>query len=145
MANLAYYFTFSYRDARQPERYTEDLAEAILQWRSAHNTSCLFFEDLGSTLIVWICDLLLHTLTELTGVDKDIYVRCGRASSRAGLREAFPALNEAGIDASLQRLLEARLIVYFDGIGTSHSRSTSKSTSREVSSMRPGSGARNKR
>ena len=115
VSNLAYYFTFSYRDARQPERYTEDLAKAILQWRSAHNTSCLFCEDLGSTLIIWdLRPVALHTITELTGVDKEIYVRCDRASSLAGLREAFPALNEADIDASLQRLLEARLMVYLD-------------------------------
>ncbi len=45
LARLAYYFTYSYRDWRDPRAYTRAFRQAVEAWPSAYTSSHLFFMD----------------------------------------------------------------------------------------------------
>ena len=77
VANLAYIFTFKYRQPRDVDSYTEPVKEQIKAWKAAHKTSALFSVDKVTNLQVWdlrpIAQQLLVTLTE---PQRTLYLAC---------------------------------------------------------------------
>ena len=75
--NLAYYFTYEYREPRQPDEYTAPLREAVEEWRGAHAASALFSIDCADHLIVWdLRPAARQFLTVLSGLERRLLLAC---------------------------------------------------------------------
>ncbi len=105
LSNLAYYFTYDYRDPQDVESYTRSLANQIDLWEESYNSSDLFSVDLGSNLLIWdLRSQAQQLLTVLTGIQKIIYVACDRVCTQSELKQLIE--NE---DTSLENLLQPLL------------------------------------
>lgn len=75
--NLAYYFTFEYREPRDVESYLAPLRNAVYAWREAHATSALFSVDGADHLIVWdLRPVARQFLTVLSGLERRLLLSC---------------------------------------------------------------------
>ena len=75
--NLAYFFTYDYREAREPERYLAPLRAAAYDWREAHATSALFSVDSADHLTVWdLRPIAKQFLTVLSGLERRVLLAC---------------------------------------------------------------------
>jgi ribosomal peptide maturation radical SAM protein 1 len=116
VANLAYYFSYSYRAPQDVESYTRAVEEQVHAWRVACGESDLFSIDLGTLLL--ICDLRPMTgdrLTALTGLQRALYLACDGARSLSALQavahESTASNATTDVDALLQPLLADGLMV----------------------------------
>ena len=114
VANLAYYFSYSYRAPQDVESYTRAVEEQVHAWRVACSESDLFSIDLGTLLLIG--DLRPMTgsrLTVLTGLQRALYLACDAAQSLSALQAAANQSSNAttDIDALLQPLLADGLMV----------------------------------
>jgi ribosomal peptide maturation radical SAM protein 1 len=114
VANLAYYFSYSYRAPQDVESYTRPVEEQVYAWRVAFGESDLFSIDLGSLLL--ICDLRPMTgnhLTALTGLQRALYLACDAAQSLSALQAAAhqSSSGTTDVEALLQPLLADGLMV----------------------------------
>jgi len=104
LARLAYYFTYRYRDSRDPSAYTRDFRQAVQDWRSAYLSSYLFFADEGNRLLVWdFRPMARKPLTLLLGFARELYLECD------GVRAASQL--PAGAEQELQPLVEQGLVL----------------------------------
>jgi ribosomal peptide maturation radical SAM protein 1 len=115
LSNIAYYFTYDYREPQDVESYTSSVAEQINIWQEAYETSDLFSVDLENDLLIW--DLRLqsnHPLTVLNGIQKVLYVSCDRIRTQNELEQLLNQ-NEGAcakdVEALLQPLLDRGLIL----------------------------------
>ena len=67
VANLAYFFTFHYKEPRNIQSYIAPIRKSMIAWSEAYATSDLFFVDKGEQLLIW--DLRPGTATPLTVID----------------------------------------------------------------------------
>jgi ribosomal peptide maturation radical SAM protein 1 len=116
VANLAYYFTYGYREPQDVERYTADVVREVRRWQQLHLESDLFSIDLGSVLLV--CDLRPggQALVTLSGLQRLLYELCDTACPLATLRQkageaASTVVSATELDALLDPLLERGLMV----------------------------------
>jgi ribosomal peptide maturation radical SAM protein 1 len=118
-ANLAYFFTFSHADGRDPSAYAQPVVKALERWQRRASSVDLFSADTGDRLVV--CDLRPAApapLAILDAVDRAICQACDAVVDRARVART---LTEKGLtvpEASLaDRLeaLEARNLVISDG------------------------------
>lgn len=103
--NLAYYFTFDYKEARDVERYTALLRAAVADWRRAHVRSELLSVDLGGSLL--IIDHRTHLPGRsyvLSGAERATYRRCDGIASLAQIEAA---VREAGFDVAQVPIAES--------------------------------------
>ncbi len=117
---LAYYFEHGYADGRDPSEYAAPTRAAIGRWLSGsgQGSGRLLVADHGDRLAIW--DLRRgaeRRLTVLTGRERQLYLFCDRHRSRAAIDAYLEECGEEGfpLDAFLDRLLEARLILAVDG------------------------------
>ena len=97
--NLAYFFTFDYREEQPVEQYTAALSEQIRTWCDIYATSDLFSVDKGKHLLIWDLRSMAHApLTVLTGLQKELYLLCDKASSLRQLEQRLALNGEATID-----------------------------------------------
>lgn len=103
VANLAYYFTFRYRQPQDAVRYVRPLVQALRSWKKMAAGSELFAVDTGADLL--ICDFRLgrpeglpygrndvvrrEPLTVLRGLDRTLYRLCDAASDLSQLARAL--------------------------------------------------------
>ncbi len=112
VANLAYYFTFRYREAQEPLRYTQPVAEQIARWQRNYATSDLFMMDKGQYLLIW--DLRPEAkvgLTVLQGVARVLYLACDQARTARQLGQIYA--EHSGDEASIETI-EAILDICFE-------------------------------
>lgn len=80
VANLAYFFTFQYREAQDVVNYTQCVSEKIASWQKAYETSDLFLVDKGTCLLIWdLRPVASNPLTTLTGLQRVLYIACDSA------------------------------------------------------------------
>jgi ribosomal peptide maturation radical SAM protein 1 len=80
IANLAYYFTFQYREPRDVASYTRSLEKATLVWRRAGPQSELFAVDVDERLLIWdLRPISRQPLLVLSGLDRVLYQACDAA------------------------------------------------------------------
>ncbi len=117
VANLAYYFTFKYRQPRDVESYTKAVREQIMVWKSVSKTSALYFIDKETSLQIWdlrpVAKQLLITLTE---PQRSLYLACDGIRSINSLRQiAQEQLNQeisvADVEEIIQPLIEGGLML----------------------------------
>lgn len=75
--NLAYYFTFSYKEPQNLTQYIGSIIEQIAAWRANYETSDLFSVDKDTYLLVWdLRPIARRPLTILSGLQKFLYITC---------------------------------------------------------------------
>jgi ribosomal peptide maturation radical SAM protein 1 len=116
VANLAYYFTYGYREPQDVERYTADVVREVRRWQQLHPESDLFSIDLGSVLLV--CDLRAggEALVTLSGLQRLLYELCDTACPLATLQQKAGEATSTFVSATelevlLEPLLERGLMV----------------------------------
>jgi (2Fe-2S) ferredoxin len=87
VSNLAYHFTFSYRNPQPVEKYTAPIIEQIDAWREAHESSELFARDSGNELEIWDFRPVAHRrVTVLEEPVRSLYLACDHVRSTSYLR-----------------------------------------------------------
>src|SRR2546426_2935374 len=117
LANLAYYFTFRYRDPRDVNAYVKRLEREVRAWRRLEEKQDLFSVDTGESLLLW--DLRpagRSPLTVLRGADRILYQACDSACDLRQLAESLERSSEGPlppdeIPGRLAPLVERGLLV----------------------------------
>lgn len=110
IANLAYYFTFTYADARKPDSYTEALSRAIRHWREDHSCSELISVDCDGSLLIIDCRPKVGpAVRTLAGLDRILYLQCDTATAITRLIELAAEHGESLKREDLERRLEPLL------------------------------------
>ena len=90
LANLAYFFTFRYRESRDVPAYVGRLAKRVHVWRKRSKADDLFSVEAGDYRLVW--DLRARSrspLTMLRGEERVLYEACDSASDLRRLGESL--------------------------------------------------------
>jgi ribosomal peptide maturation radical SAM protein 1 len=117
VANLAYCFTYRYRDPRDVAGYTEPLKRQMVAWIKAHDTSDLFSAQKGDQLLIWdLRPTAVAPLTVLSGLLKQVYELCDAAASASKLAKQLVGADGAPLTAEdvgelMQPLLERHLVL----------------------------------
>jgi hypothetical protein len=117
LANLAYFFTFSYRQPRDVKRYVTPLSKQVRRWRRRWPACDLFSVDTGDCLLVWDLRPRARALvTALRGADRVLYQACDSASDLRRLDECLQQHvngppTPPPLEDRLQRLVESGLVV----------------------------------
>ena len=115
--DLAYFFTFRYHEEQYVEQYTIPLAEQIENWKDAYKTCDLFSVDKGNHLLIWdLRPMAYAPLTVLTGLQKELYVLCDKASSLRQLEQqvahvSSEIVDQAEIASQMEFLVERGLML----------------------------------
>jgi len=120
LRNLAYYFSYDYREPRDVAGYVRPLARELRAWKRDHESELLSV-DCGDTLV--IADSrpkASESLTTLRGLDKVLYEGCDSVTNPASLaaaleRAGFGRLSEPEVVDRLAPLV-ARGFVLSDGL-----------------------------
>jgi ribosomal peptide maturation radical SAM protein 1 len=106
VANLAYHFTFSYREAQNPDDYIKGVLAGRRRWIREHEGSAVFYADTGRELVIGDMRPAATTLlTVLRGVDRLLYREADAAADVKRLAEvAAEADPNAGLDEITRRL-----------------------------------------
>ncbi len=109
--DVAYYFTFSYKDGRDVDAYARPLTEAIEQWRNRHSESILLRFDIAENqcLIFDTRRCSLKPITLLGSIHSSVLSICSEPASEADVLQNF-VMPQPAIEA-LKDLLEHRLII----------------------------------
>jgi len=117
LANVAYFFTFRYREPRDVKTYVAPLSRQLRRWRRGWLAHDLFSVDTGECLLLWdLRPARRAPLTMLRGVDRILYQTCDSASDlrRLGERveqEGNGPLAPDMIEQRLEPLLQRGLLV----------------------------------
>jgi ribosomal peptide maturation radical SAM protein 1 len=119
VANLAYYFTFEYREPQDVASYTQPVIEEISAWQAVHGESELLLVDKGAHCPLQIWDLrpVAHDpLTILAGLQRILYLECDRVRTVSQLQQvaeahAGGAISAQEIEEFLQPLVERGLML----------------------------------
>jgi ribosomal peptide maturation radical SAM protein 1 len=117
VANLAYSFTFRYREPRDVNGYVRGLESRVRAWRRAEHKQDLFSVDTGQSLLIWdLRPVRRYLLTVIAGADRILYQACDSARDLRQLAESLdraradPLTGEA-IQRRLAHLVERGLVV----------------------------------
>lgn len=117
LAGLAYYFTFKAHSPDNLESYIRQFRDSIVEWRSSHTKSDLFFLDDGETLTVWDQrPIAIQPLIFLSGLERRLYLACDGATSLSALCRSIEGKNSSQelmvqIQAYLNSLVERLLMI----------------------------------
>jgi len=117
LANLAYFFTFEYREPREVGGYVGRLRLEIRRWRRQWPRYDLFSVDAGDGLLIWdLRPSRSALLTVLRGLDRVLYQACDRASDPSRLRDCVsrgvdPVPPPDAIEQRLAPLLASGLLI----------------------------------
>jgi ribosomal peptide maturation radical SAM protein 1 len=106
LANLAYFFTFDYREPRDLGSYVGPLRKEVRRWRRNWPRHDLFSVDMGESLLIWdLRPAPTALLTVLRGEARILYQACDSITDLRRLRETL----NGGESAPSPETLEARL------------------------------------
>ena len=115
VANMAYYFGYSYQQPQEVASYTRPVVDEVTRWRAVYEQCDLFYVDRGPYMLIW--DLrpgASQTLTTLTGAQKLFYLKADAITSSAALAKALydetgEVMSEAEVTGAMQPLVNAGL------------------------------------
>jgi len=94
LGNLAYHFSFQYREPQEVDVYMRPVLAAVRGWRRSSASSALFFADTGDHLVIVDLRPMARALvTILTGIDRLLYLACDGATD---VRRAAGAVSSGG-------------------------------------------------
>lgn len=109
VANLAYYFSYDYREPRRVEEYTAGVWNQVQQWWRTGESSDLFSMPSGDALLIWdFRPMARESLTVLTGIERLLYETCEEIQTAAALSKIAQGPD---VDRRLQPLLNNGLMV----------------------------------
>lgn len=118
VTNLAYFFTYHYREPRDINDYIGPVKERLLAWREEYATSDLFSVAKGENLLIWdLRPIAREPLTTLRGALAKLYAACdsmchvGRLCEMLA-RETGETFTEAEVEETLQPLVDRDLMVH---------------------------------
>lgn len=113
IANLAYYFSFSYADLRNVSSYTRGFRNIVSQWQSRHDDNYLLhFSHQGQTVVFRIDALSVTSVSILDGLDGEIHKFCDRYHNLSQIIKQFEAkYSYLSIIESLTKLENLGLII----------------------------------
>jgi hypothetical protein len=116
VSNIAYSFTYRYRDGRDVEPYVKPLLRTLRQWRRVKPGSDLLSVRLDDRLLIWdFRPVAREALTVLTGVDRDLYQACDQIADMTRLsavaESASHPMTSDEIGDRLRPLVERGLIL----------------------------------
>jgi len=117
LTNLAYFFTFRYREPRDVSGYVRHLRKQVRAWRRLRARPDLFSVDTGERLLVWdLRPASRALLTVLRGADRILYQACDCACDLRRLGESLEQSAEGplptdAIERRLEHLAERGLLV----------------------------------
>lgn len=109
--NLAYYFSFAYREPQDPDDYGAALHYEVYGWRMQHAESALFSVDSGDHLMIWdLRRAARQFLTVLSGIERRLYLAC---DAIAYIRQLAAALHcsESDVDAIAATFIDRGLML----------------------------------
>ena len=117
IANLAYYFTFGYREPQPVAEYTATLWQEIKTWKKDYAESDLFFIDKENCLLIW--DLrpgATLPVTIVSSLHRALYLACDSAQNLTSLHELAQAhhnepVERTQVEAFLQSLVDSGLML----------------------------------
>ena len=117
IANLAYYFTFRYREPRDVASYTRSLEKETLAWQRNGQESELFSVDVGARLLIWdLRPISRQPLLVLSGLDRVLYQACDAACDvrqlvQIAAAEGQPDASVGDITERLQPLVDQGVLL----------------------------------
>ena len=119
LQNLSYFFVSKSSVDADVERYTFPVYKVVEEWKQVHEESALFYVDKTSQLlIIDFRPIAITPLTILSGFERSLYLECDTATSYKRLEafastyvSEFPNGSSVDLDASLERLIIAKLIL----------------------------------
>jgi len=111
LGNLAYYFSFQYRQPQDPDAYAAALNYEVYEWRTRHAESALFSIDTGDHLMIWdVRPAARQFLTVLSGLDRRLYLACDSIQYGSQLAAALNC-SESDIDRVAAMLIGRGLLL----------------------------------
>jgi ribosomal peptide maturation radical SAM protein 1 len=117
IANLAYYFTFRYREPRDVVSYTRPLEKEMLAWKRDWEQSELFSVDVNERLLIWdLRPISRQPLFVLSGIDRALYRACDSACdvrqlAQIAATEGLPDVSIGQITERLQPLVDQGVLL----------------------------------
>jgi ribosomal peptide maturation radical SAM protein 1 len=108
IANLAYYFDFSYQHPHPVDEYTQPLRRALSWWQRVAARSALFSHDTNARLFIWdLRPRARRPLTIVAGVDRALLQACDRIADLCGLTAIALAIDSRLDGPAVAARLEA--------------------------------------
>ena len=108
--NLAYYFSFSYREPQDVDQYVARLTDEVRVWKRAAGRYDLFFVDLEELLLVWDTRPPVRRqhrpFAVLNGVDRLLYLACDTTTDLGRLAEVAQAAGATLTAEQVERRLD---------------------------------------
>ena len=116
LRNLAYYFSYDYREPRDVAGYVRKLARELRKWKRDHESELLSVVSGDALVIVDTRPRACEPLTILRGLERTIYEACDAVASASSVsatieRAGFQPLCEAAVAVHLGSLVERGLIL----------------------------------
>lgn len=117
LRNLAYFFSFGYKEPRDVAAYVRPLARRLTAWQREARRSELVWGAAGAALVLLDSrPAAPQALTVLHGVDRTIYEACDAVATLAGVaasveRAGLGRRNEAEIGGRLEPLVASGLVL----------------------------------
>lgn len=117
IANLAYYFTFRYREPRDVASYTRSLEKETLAWQRNGHQSELFSVDVRARLLIWdLRPISRQPLLVLSGIDRVLYQACDAACDvrqlvQIAASQGQPDVSVGDITERLQPLVDQGVLL----------------------------------
>src|SRR5215210_3459350 len=117
VTNLAYFFTYHYREPRNVNDYIGPVKERLMAWREDYPTSDLFSVAKGENLLIWdLRPIAREPLTTLKGALARVYAACDSMCHLGRLcellaRETGETFTEAAVEEILQPLVDRDLLM----------------------------------
>jgi len=109
--NLAYYFSFQYREPQDPDAYAAALNYEVYAWRERHAESALFSVDAGDHLMIWdLRAAARQFLTVLSALGRRLYLACDAIAYVSQLAVALRC-SESDVDETAAMLVERGLML----------------------------------
>ena len=90
LTNMAYYFSYKYKDQPKANTYTKGLTRQISKWREEYRTSILFYEEIESLVYVYdLREVTESTFHCLDGLGRDIFLETIDGKSHKNLVKKF--------------------------------------------------------
>ncbi|KZL48539.1 hypothetical protein A2T98_17415 [Nodularia spumigena CENA596] len=117
VANLAYYFTFKYKEPQDTQTYTQPVLEKIAVWRKEYETSDLFMVDKGTHLLIWdLRPVAPEPLQVFTDIQRLLYLSCDSITTLNQLEHLvkehyIKGVSRQDIEDTMQTFVDMGLIV----------------------------------
>lgn len=116
LSNLAYYFDFSYRDGRAPDKYSASLAREVGQWRECFsNSEMVSFKKSDRIIVLDTRQIDEHGITVLEDRLATLYELCEQGATIVQATHIFPEAEKADLLADLELLTNRKLLLEIEG------------------------------